>query len=55
MVQERPYQRCIEVVDVELVRCLAGALLRETKQQADRVAVGGNGVRAAVTARSAAR
>ncbi len=48
VVQERPDRRRIEIVDVQLVRCLAGAPLREAQQQADRVAVGGDGVRAGV-------
>jgi hypothetical protein len=48
MVQERPDQRCIEIVDIKLVRCLAGAPLREVQQKTNRVAVGGDGVRTSV-------
>jgi hypothetical protein len=46
VVEERADQRRVEIVDVQLERLLAGLLLREAKQQPERVAVGGDRLRA---------
>ena len=44
--EERADQRCVEVVDVQLERLLAGLVVREAQQQPERVAVGGDRLRA---------
>jgi hypothetical protein len=44
--EERADQRCVEVVEVQLERLLAGLTLGEREQQPERVAVGGDRLRA---------
>jgi len=44
--EERADQRCVEIVDVQLERLLAGLFLREAQQQPKRVAVGSDRLRA---------
>jgi hypothetical protein len=46
--KERADQRCVEVVDVQLERLLAGLGVHETQQQRERVTVGRDRLRAAV-------
>jgi hypothetical protein len=46
VVQERTDQHGVEVLDIQRVRLDTGALLREAEQQPERVAVGGDRVRA---------
>ena len=48
MGEERADQRRVEIVDVQLEWLLAGLLVREGQQQPERVAVGGDGLRAGV-------
>ena len=48
MGEERRDQRGVDVADVEPGRRFAGAIVREDEQQPQRVAVGGDGVRAGV-------
>ena len=48
VVEERADQRRVEIRDVEPVRLLAGCVLGEAQQQPERVAVGGDRVRAGV-------
>jgi hypothetical protein len=48
MGEERANQRRVEVVDVELKRLLAGLPVGEAEQQPERVAVGGDRLRAGV-------
>ena len=47
--EERADQRRVQIVDVQLERLFAGLLVGEAQQQPERVAVGGDGVRAGVT------
>jgi hypothetical protein len=49
MGEERRDQRGVDVADVEPGGRLAGAIVGEDQQQPQRVAVGGDGVRAGVT------
>ena len=44
--EERADQRRVEIVDVELAGLLAGSLMREGQEQPERVAVGGDRLRA---------
>jgi hypothetical protein len=46
MFEERADQRRVEIVDVQLEWLLAGLLVREGEQQPERVAVGGDRLRA---------
>ena len=48
VVEERADQRRVEIVEVQLERLLAGLLVREAQQQPERVAVGGDRLRAGV-------
>ena len=48
MGEERADQRRVEIVDVQLERLLAGLSLREGEQQSERVAVGGDRLRAGI-------
>jgi hypothetical protein len=48
VVQERGHQRCVEILDPEPGGRRAGVLLSEDQEQPQRVAVGGDGVRAGV-------
>jgi hypothetical protein len=48
MLEERADQRRVEIVEVQLERLLGGLPVREAEQQPERVAVGGDRLRACV-------
>jgi hypothetical protein len=54
MGEERADQRRVEIVEVQLIWLLAGLLVREAQQQPERIAVGGDRLRAGVALRDQA-